>query len=150
MLGVTFINPGGGVWVNGFLLVGWYMQYPPINKHGTWKLVVCRCFSFSKGVFSGSMFVFKGVPFGKGKFVTSNDRGWKCHGFYHLVGFTGMFFFKTKNWATNKNPLYFPLYWFSNRVVQSPIYPKQPVFVHCSNDVPLKAKASTSVKPLAA
>ena len=36
--------------------------YTPQNKHGTQKLVVCRCFSFSKVVFPGSMFVFGYVP----------------------------------------------------------------------------------------
>ena len=30
----------------------------PQNKHGTQKLLLCRCFSFSKEIFPGSMFVF--------------------------------------------------------------------------------------------
>ena len=44
--------------------------YPLENKHGTQKLVICRCFSFSRGPFSGSMFVFRGV------LVVS---GWGCY-----------------------------------------------------------------------
>ena len=35
--------------------------YTPENHHGTLKLVVCRCFSFSKWAFSGSMLVFRAV-----------------------------------------------------------------------------------------
>ena len=33
--------------------------HPLKQTAGTQKLMVCRCFSFSKGVFSGSMFVFR-------------------------------------------------------------------------------------------
>ena len=36
-------------------------NYPLEDEHGTKKLVVCRCFCFSNGVFSGSMLVFRGV-----------------------------------------------------------------------------------------
>ena len=31
------------------------------TKDGTQELVICRCFSLSRGPFSGSMFVFRGV-----------------------------------------------------------------------------------------
>ena len=34
---------------------------PPKTNMEPQKLVVCRCFSFSKAVFSGSMLVFGGV-----------------------------------------------------------------------------------------
>ena len=36
-------------------------RYTTENWHGTQKLMVCRCFSFSKVAFSGSMFVFERV-----------------------------------------------------------------------------------------
>ena len=45
----TFMYPNAGT-----------EPYTPENKHGTQKVLVCRCFSFSKGVFSSSMFVLGG------------------------------------------------------------------------------------------
>ena len=45
-----------------FQLPYWFTGgYTPKNLHGTQTLVVCRFFSFSKRVFSGSMLVFGGV-----------------------------------------------------------------------------------------
>ncbi len=46
-----------------------YVIYPRKLSAGTPKLVVCRCFSFSKGVFSGSMLVFGGYRFCIGVFT---------------------------------------------------------------------------------
>ena len=70
--------------------------YTPEIQHGTQKLVVCRCFSFSKGVFSGSMLVrckwkeavfFQGVP---GPFFNFRDGGkyFEIDGKEILVGYS--------------------------------------------------------------
>ena len=51
---------------NGTLVpkqVGEMEVHPPKMEFflGTQKLVACRCFSFCKGIFSGSMLIFRGV-----------------------------------------------------------------------------------------
>ena len=52
--------------INGTLVpkqVGEMEVHPPKMDFflGTQKLVACRCFSFCKGIFSGSMLIFRGV-----------------------------------------------------------------------------------------
>lgn len=43
------------------IALAWSSISPPKKQHGTPKLVACRCFSFYKGLFSGSKCLFSGV-----------------------------------------------------------------------------------------
>ncbi len=113
------------------------LVHPLKQTAGTRKLVVCRCFSFFKGVFSGSMFVFGGVNL-------HSDRPYKTKSDFigeSLISVTGNPPDPRYHISPEKNGL---LYSWENSL---PIPVFSPDFIKCSS-VPKRRVSKYSKKQL--